>query len=166
MNPSDYKFCPRCKSELKSTEEAFECTGCGAKIYKNSAPTASVLIVKGDRVLLAKRALEPFKGKWDIVGGFLKNGEDPLTGVLRETKEETGLKIKILDMLGIYMDTYGEADKYTFNVNYVGEIVSGKIKPQDDVESLEWFPIGRLPKPAFKNQVQAFKDLQKWHRKK
>lgn len=165
MDDSNYKYCPKCKSELIITDESFECNNCGTKIYKNSAPTASVLIVKGDKVLLAKRGIEPFKGEYDTVGGFLKYGEDPITGVLREAEEESGLKVKILDMLGIFMDTYGEGGKYTINLYYVGEIVSGKMKADDDVAELEWFPIMNLPKPAFKNELKAFEALQKWYEK-
>ncbi len=159
----NFKYCPRCKSELKNNPEFYKCKNCGQIIYKNSAPTASVLIIKGDKVLLAVRGIAPFKGKYDIVGGFLKYGEDPIIGVLREVKEETGLKVKILDMLGIYMDTYGENGEPTLNVNYIGKIISGKMKASDDVAKLEWFPIGKLPKPAFKNQIKAFEDLQKWY---
>ncbi len=161
----NFKYCPRCKSKLRNSPDFFECKSCGQIVYKNSAPTASVLIIKGGKVLLAKRAVEPFKGKYDIVGGFLKNGEDPVTGVLRETKEETGLKIKILDMLGIYMDTYGKDGIQTLNINYIGKIVNGKMKASDDVAELEWFPITKIPKPAFKGQIKAFKDLQKWYRR-
>jgi ADP-ribose pyrophosphatase YjhB (NUDIX family) len=158
----NFIYCPLCKSKLKNTPDFFECKSCGHIIYRNSAPTASVLIIKSNKVLLAKRGIEPFKGKYDIIGGFLKYGEDPVTGALREVKEETGLKIKILDMLGIYMDTYGKEGEPTLNINYIGEIVSGKIKASDDVAELEWFPINKLPKPAFKGQIKTFMDLNKW----
>src|SRR5512141_1518245 len=102
-------------------------------IYKNSAPTASILILQGDRVLLARRNVAPFKGKYDVVGGFLKYGEDPLTGVLREAREETGLTLKVLALLGVYMDTYGPGGKCTLNFYYVGSVVSGRLRAQDDV---------------------------------
>lgn len=161
MNPSDYKSCPRCKSDLKNKVDSFECASCGMKIYKDSAPTASVLILRKDKVLLAKRSIDPFKGKYDVIGGFLKYGEDPLTGVVREAKEETGLKVKVTRMLGMYMDIYGKGGKYTLNIYYIGEIISGKMKAGDDAGSLKWFPIANLPKPAFKNQIEVFKDLQK-----
>ena len=163
MKDSEFKFCPRCKFKLKSTPDSFKCKSCGSRIYKNSAPTASILIIKDDKVLLAKRGLEPFKDKYDIVGGFLKNGEDPITGVLRETMEETGLKIKILDLLGIYVDTYGKGGESTLNINYIGEIISGKMKAADDVAELEWFDIKKLPEPAFKSQKKVFKVLRKWY---
>lgn len=132
-------------------------------IYKNSAPTASMLIVKNDKVLLARRNVEPFKGEYDVVGGFLKYGEDPTAGVRRETEEETGLTVRIIKMLGVYMDTYGKGGKRTLNFYYVGEIVSGRIKAKDDVAALEWFPIDKPPRPAFRSQRRVFKDLLKWH---
>jgi len=150
-----------CKSKLINSRDFYKCTNCKQIIYKNPAPTASVLIINGSKVLLSKRGIEPFKGEYDVIGGFLKYGEDPIIGVQRETKEETGLKIKILDILGIYTDIYGEGGEKTFNINYIGKIVSGKMKASDDVAELEWFPISKLPKPAFKSQVETFKDLQK-----
>ncbi len=162
MKPSDYRYCPRCKSKLKNTVDAFECAHCGMLLYKNSAPTASILILRGDQVLLAKRAMPPFKGKYDVIGGFLKYGEHPLRGVLRETREETGLKVKILHLLGVYMDTYGKGGKSTLNFYYVGSIVSGPMKAKDDVADLTWFAIDRLPRPAFKSQLEVFKDLRTW----
>ena len=162
MKPSDYKYCPRCKSKLKRTTDSFECPNCGMIIYKNSAPTASILIIKANKVLLAKRNVEPFKGRYDVVGGFLKYGEDPITGVLRETHEETGLKVKILGALGVYMDTYGRGGKCTLNFYYIGSIISGRIRAKDDVAELRWFPINKPPRPAFRSQVKVFKDLRKW----
>ncbi len=164
MKPSDYRFCPRCKAKLKNTADAFECASCGMVIYKNSAPTASILIVRGDKVLLARRGFPPFKGKFDVVGGFLKYGEQPIRGVLRETREETGLKVRILAFLGVYMDTYGRGGKSTLNFYYIGSIVSGRIEANDDVAELKWFPISRLPSPAFKSQLRVFKDLRRWYR--
>lgn len=134
------------------------------KIYKYSAPGAGVLPVADDgRVLLAIRKFDPFKGKYDIIGGFLKYGEDPVTGVIREAKEESGLAIKILELLGVYTDTYGPSGESTLNFYYVGKIISGKPKANDDVASLKWVSIDKLPKPAFKSQEPAFKNLQKWY---
>lgn len=164
MKASDYKFCPRCKAGLRHTAEAFWCPKCGMVLYKNSAPTASVLILKADSVLLARRNAEPFKGQYDVVGGFLQYGEHPLDGALRETMEETGLKIRIRDMLGVYMDTYGPRGKSTLNFYYIGSILSGRMKAQDDVAGLEWFPLHKLPAPAFRSQRRAFQDLRKWVR--
>lgn len=162
MDPKNFKYCPKCKSDLKNTDDFFDCENCGMKIYKDSSPTVSVLIVDGDRVLLSRRGVKPFLGLYDVIGGFLKPGEHPFEGVGRETKEETGLDIKIISLLGIYMDKYGPGGNNTLNFYYIGEILNGEPKPADDVEELTWFPIDKLPKPAFKSQVKVFEDLKKW----
>ncbi len=166
MKPADYTYCPRCKAKLRNKGEAFECGHCGMKIYKNSAPTASILIVRDGKVLLARRKFEPFRGQYDVVGGFLKYGEHPDAGVLREAKEETGLRVRVLGLLGVYMDRYGPTGERTLNFNYVGSIGRGRMRANDDVSELTWFPIERLPRPAFASQQQVFRDLRKWYRKK
>ena len=162
MKPEDFKFCPRCKNKLEKLAEGFKCPKCKLKIYPHSSTTASVLLIDDDKVLLTRRGIEPFRGEYDVIGGFLKYAEDPIKGLLRETKEETGLKIKIIHFLGVYMDNYGKDGESTFNLYYIGKIVSGKISPHDDVASLEWKSVTNLPKPAFKSQVKVFKDLKKW----
>jgi ADP-ribose pyrophosphatase YjhB (NUDIX family) len=164
MASSDYRHCPRCAARLKKRAGAFECPQCGLTLYMNSAPTASMLIVRNDEVLLARRGVEPFKGQYDVVGGFLEYGEHPLDGVHREVREETGLRVKVLGLLGVYMDTYGAGGKSTLNFYYVGSITSGRMRASDDVAQLKWFPLNRPPRMAFKSQAVALKDLRKWVR--
>jgi len=128
----------------------------------------SILPIKGGKVLIAKRAKEPKKGMWDSIGGFLKEGESPSAAAARETKEETGLDIKLGNLLGIYTDSYEyEGVVYeTLSLYYLAEIKGGEMKAEDDVSELVWFPIDKVPKMAFKSANEAIKDLQKWHKKK
>lgn len=137
----NYKYCPQCKKDLDLTGEFPYCPNCNLTIYKNSKPCTSVLIIKNDKVLLSKRGIEPYKGDWDTVGGFLKSGEHPEVGALRETLEETGLVVKLTGLLGIYMDKYGENGYDTQANVYLAEISSGELKAMDDVSSLEWVDI-------------------------
>ncbi len=164
MSSSDYKFCPRCASRLTKRRGAFDCAACGLTLYMNSAPTASVFIIRKGEVLLAKRQFAPLKGKYDVVGGFLEYGEHPLNGAHRETREETGLKVKIIDLLGVYMDTYGPAGKSTLNFYYIGRSLGGRMRARDDVAQLKWFPLDKPPRLAFKSQATAIQDLQQWLR--
>ncbi len=162
MPISDYKYCPRCASPLTKRAGAFDCPNCGMSLYMNSAPTASIFIIRKGQVLLARRQFAPFKGKYDIVGGFLEYGEHPLKGVHREAREETGLKVKVLSLLSVYMDSYGPRGKSTLNFYYVGSVVGGRMRARDDVAELRWFPMDRPPHLAFKSQATAVRDLQNW----
>jgi 8-oxo-dGTP diphosphatase len=161
-----YKYCPQCKSKLRELSDFFCCTQCKGKIYKNSKPCAGVLPVKNGKVLLTKRAIEPYKGAFDVIGGFLNDGEDSEKGAIREAKEETGLDVRLIELLGIYIDRYGKDGDFTLNIHYVGEIVGGKIEAGDDVASLHWVPIEKTDiKEGFKNSRQSLRDLRKWYKK-
>jgi 8-oxo-dGTP diphosphatase len=161
----NYRYCPNCKGDLAEKEDALHCSFCSAIIYPSAAPAVGVLPVKGDRVLLAKRGVEPQKDKYDTIGGFVNYGEDPIDTAHRETKEESSLNIEILEVLGIYPDQYGPYAK-TVVIQYVVKITGGDPNPQDDVTALEWFDINNPPKNlAFENTKQALADLQKWHLK-
>ncbi len=164
-----YKFCPYCKGALENISKekgTFKCMHCKKKLHINSSPTASILPVNGNKVLLAKRAIEPKRGAYDAVGGFLELGEHPEIGVIREAKEETGLEIKPMILLGVYMaEDYlyqGEIEE-TLNFYYVGKIMKGRMKAKEDVSSLHWVPIKKPPKMAFGHQEKVMKDLQKWY---
>lgn len=159
-----FKFCPKCGGKLRKKvlqkedgKQQLVCPKCRFVFYQNSKPTASALIVKNNKVLLARRADPPFKNKWDLPGGFLEENESPETGLLREIKEELGVKIKIGKLVGIFMDRYGKNGDWTLNIYYEAKIISGVLRPASDVAELKWFSKNNLPKLAFKNQEKLMK---------
>ena len=52
------------------------------------------------------RRIEPRQGHWDLPGGFLEEGEEPLEGLRREFREETGLEVEPVEWLGAFLDPY------------------------------------------------------------
>jgi 8-oxo-dGTP diphosphatase len=151
-----WRFCPRCRNDLRGDERRVECPECGFVAYASSKPTAGALVEDGDRVLLARRAKEPFKGRWDIPGGFLEVGEHPLDGLRRELREETGLDVEPLEFLGVWMDRYGyeSTAEATLNFYWTARVADGEPAPADDVDDLRWFARDELPGPdelAFEN---------------
>jgi 8-oxo-dGTP pyrophosphatase MutT (NUDIX family) len=109
-----------------------ECPACGFRNYASSKPTASAVCVDDEgRVLLSKRAIPPDEGRWDLPGGFLEEGEHPLDGVRRELREEAGVEIEPLELLGIWMDRYGGdgSAAATLNLYWTARIVSGEPWP-------------------------------------
>jgi ADP-ribose pyrophosphatase YjhB (NUDIX family) len=138
------------------------CPVCDITIYSNVVGAAAVCIIQEGKVLLSRRAIEPFKGGYDLIGGFTVPGETPEEAAIREANEETGLEIKITSLLGVYSDQYGEGS-YTLGVHCIGEIVGGEQRAGDDAASLEWVSIGELPDETlttgFKNVRESLKDL-------
>lgn len=142
-----FKFCPNCGLKAESvTFNSFKCKNCHKTYYFNSKPTGSVFPIYKNEVLLAIRGLEPYKGALDSIGGFLKNGEEPLEGSVREFKEETGYKIKKEDLnfLGFVMSSYNfegedfEILNILYTINFDSKI---DLKPNDDISGLVWLPI-------------------------
>jgi 8-oxo-dGTP diphosphatase len=60
-----------------------------------------VVIDKG-RALLIRRASEPLRGEWSIPGGMLELGETLEEGVARELLEETGLQVRVLQLIEVF----------------------------------------------------------------
>ncbi len=58
-----------------------------------------IILNKEGKILALKRGMTaPSRpGYWDLPGGELEYGEDPRGGIIRETLEESGIKIKITD---------------------------------------------------------------------
>lgn len=144
---TSYEYCPKCGVRyLSQTSQNLTCSSCKYIFYQNSKPTASTLIINEDNeVLLGKRSIDPSKGKWDVIGGFLNLGESPEAGALREAKEEAGVDVQVEKFIGIFMDTYGDTGYSTLNICYTAKIIGGKLKAGDDIDELKWFSASELP---------------------
>jgi ADP-ribose pyrophosphatase YjhB (NUDIX family) len=135
------------------------CTACGHVHFRGAKPCVGALVIQNGRVLLARRRVDPFKDWWDVPGGFLEPWEHPAEGAVRELCEEAGLQIAPRELLGVYVDTYGEDADYTLNVVYLADVIEGDPKPADDVVELRWFEPDELPdRIAFDNGRRALKD--------
>ena len=143
-----WTFCPRCRAELAGESARVACAACGFVAYANPKPTATALCVDSEgRVLLARRGVQPRVGSWDLPGGFVDEGEHPLDALRRELREETGLEIEPLELVGIWMDRYGgdSTAHSTLNLFWTARIVGGDVRAADDVAELAWFAPDELP---------------------
>ena len=127
-----------------------QCPACGAAYYANSAPAVEGLLERDGKVLLSRRGIEPRRGFWDLPGGFLEEGEEPLDGLAREFREETGLEVRPLEWLGTHVERYQHY--FVLGLTWLVE-AEGEPRAADDVEELAWFGPGELPaEMAFPHQ--------------
>lgn len=161
------EFCPRCGGLLRVVKRPKDdrmrqvCTVCGRVDYRNPKPCAGGLVVRDGRLLLVRRAIEPYLGCWDIPGGFLEADELPTEGAAREVKEETGLEVELTELLGFYMGRYSEGDEGTacLNIYFLGRVVGGNEQAGDDAAEMGWFRPEALPKRiAFDHAHQVLDD--------
>ncbi len=123
---------------------------------------AAIFNDKGE-LLLQKRG---DKKKWGLPGGVLELGETLEEALIREVKEETGLKIKPVSVVGIYTGpdynvTYPNGDltqpvAVLFNVKVIG----GKLTDKVDEETLElrYFTKDNLPEIAGRDFADMIDD--------
>jgi ADP-ribose pyrophosphatase YjhB (NUDIX family) len=148
---SRWRFCPVCSAELTVEDgKRAECPECGFRAWASSKPTACAVVVGDDgSVLLARRAGEPFRGHWDLPGGFLDEGEHPLDALRRELREETGLEVEPDNFVGVWTDRYGDAEDAHATLYWTAHVVGGgEAQAADDVSELAWFRHDELPPPS------------------
>ena len=94
---SNHHFCSRCGKTMHRSdkERMLFCESCGFQIYPTISPCVIVGVHDGNRLLLTKYAGRAYTG-FALVAGFAEIGESIEQTVLREVKEEVGLKVKNL----------------------------------------------------------------------
>lgn len=125
------KFCPACGSALvpsiqeDRTRLICSSESCGHVFYDNPVPVVAALVEHGQTVLLVRNKGWP--DKWyGLVSGFLEKGETPEEGVLREVKEEVGLRGEIISFIGAYAFLEMNQVILAYHVRAHGEIVIGE----------------------------------------
>lgn len=148
-----FRYCPSCGSHLgaKPGETEVNCSNCGAKWYRNPAPTVGCVLVRDGRALISKRGSDPFKGRYDVPGGFLEPSEDAIEGLKREVKEELGVEIdtSMADCLQIAPHQYGPDGDWTLAIGFKATIRSGEPQASDDVAAIEWVDASQLDSVDF-----------------
>jgi ADP-ribose pyrophosphatase YjhB (NUDIX family) len=98
--------------------------------------------------VLVERGGNPLKGYWSLPGGLLETGETLEEGVVREVREETGLRVKPVEFYGLFQrimrDAKGRAEYHYLLADYVCKVEGGTLQAGDDVSRVEWVPRARL----------------------
>jgi len=131
------------------------CPACGFIAYNNPKVVAGSLPIVNDRVLLLRRGIEPRLGTWTFPGGFLEMGETLEECVVREAREELGIEVGALTLLGIY----SRRQAGVVTVVYLSELVGGEPRPTPEALEASYFAPDEIPwaELAFPTTVSALK---------
>jgi ADP-ribose pyrophosphatase YjhB (NUDIX family) len=128
---------------IEESKTKYVCSNCEWVFWNNPKAATAVVIEKNGEILFSQRGIDPFKGKFDLPGGFVEFGEDVYEAAAREILEETGLVVdkKSFKILNTYtMDDYAPGVS-TFDVILLAQHWKGEPKAADDVADLIWKPI-------------------------
>ncbi len=118
------------------------------------------------KLLLIKREFEPEKGKWSLMGGFLKNDENTDEAAARVLKELTGLEGIYLEQLSVYSDINRDTAGRVISIAYYALINSEKF---DDSYVYgyhgKWFEVREIPGLIFDHNVMVNKALKRLRRR-
>jgi ADP-ribose pyrophosphatase YjhB (NUDIX family) len=119
------------------------------------APTVDVIIEVGDRIALIRRKHPP--PGWAIPGGFIDAGENARDAAVREALEETGLRVTLTDLLGVYSDPSRDPRRHTISTVYIGN-ADGTPSADDDAAEARLFSERDLPSPLAFDHARILAD--------
>lgn len=103
------------------------------------ALTVDLVIKLRGGVVLVKRKNEPYQDRWALPGGFVEYGEKVEDAAIREALEETGLRVKLLGIIGVYSDPNRDPRGHTVSVCYLAKRTGGRLKSGSDASEVGVF---------------------------
>lgn len=152
MNESTVRYCPFCGTALIRTQRAGRqrpvCPACDWVYFPDPKVAAAVLVERDNQVLLVRRINNPHIGKWTLPAGFIDAGEDPARAAERECLEETGLCVRVTELIDVIPGQEHPVGAHIV-IAYRAEVLSGELQAGDDADQVGFFSRDSLPPIAF-----------------
>ena len=142
-----HQYCPKCAGSLtrrviKTNEPGrLICSICSFIFYDDPKIAACTIPTANGKILLLKRGIEPGFGKWVFPGGFLDRGERVQDAAIRETLEETGIKVEV----GHLLNAYSYKGYPVVVMVYPAKILEGVPQPLDETLEVAFFGPKEIP---------------------
>ncbi len=157
-----FGFCPLCAGTLKKRQlkplepERLVCSRCAFVYYLDPKVAAGTVTLYQGKIVLVKRSISPGYGKWVIPGGFVDRGETVEEAAIRETLEETGLKVKLTSLLNVY----SYPGRTVIIIAYLAEPLAGVPTACDETLEVGLFNLEEIPwgELAFSSTRDALRD--------
>jgi 8-oxo-dGTP diphosphatase len=158
-------FCSACGAPLiqRQVDRYFRdvCGACGTIAYRNPAPASGCIVVEQDKVLLARRKFEPWRGFWYVPSGFVEYGEDVEDTARREILEETGLIVELVRLFGVY-SYFDDPRQHGIIILYLARQVGGQLQAGDDAAEVAFFRADAFPPAEHIGFVSHRRALEEW----
>lgn len=104
---------------------------------------ATAIILKDGKILLTRRRDLPV---WVAPGGHMDQGETVQACCLRETKEETGLDVEIVRLVGLYARRQGKNGPVLWlTFLFLCRVLGGAPRVSSETTAIDFWPLGKLP---------------------
>lgn len=133
--------------------------------YYDRTVSVDGLIVSDNKILLILRNAGQEIGKWALIGGIVDWNETVEEAMLREVKEEIGVNIKIVKLLGVYSDpTRDPNNTQTIALAYLLKLHDENFKLQkEEIKDVKWYPLNELPENMAFDHRKIIEDYIKNH---
>ncbi len=99
----------------------------------------AVIVDPAAGVVLIRRGRPPFQGRWALPGGFVEVGETCAQACVREAREETGLEVETVALLGVYSSPARDPRGHTVSAVYLCRVTGGRLAGGDVACDARWF---------------------------
>jgi len=102
-------------------------------------PAMKAIILKNGKVLIMKRSMKEDHAQvlWDIPGGKIDFGEDPIDCLNREVMEESGIKIEIIKLLRVW-SFLKDSKTQIIGITMLCKYKSGEVKISEEHTEFKW----------------------------
>ena len=153
-------FCASCGVRLVEREMDGQvrpvCPDCNRIVYYDPKVAAACVIEREGRILMVKRAVPTRYGFWCMPGGYVDRGEVVEAAAAREVWEETGLKVEVDLLIGVFSDVGNPVVVVAYSAQEIG----GALNPGPESLETGFFEPGALPELAFDRDEQIIRRWQ------
>jgi 8-oxo-dGTP diphosphatase len=153
MSSPAFKYCPLCATPLveKDIYHALRsaCPACNFIHFLDPKLVIVVVVEYEGKLLLGLRNIDPGKGLWSFVSGYVDRGEKVEEAAVREVKEETNLDVQLDKLLGIYSQNGNPHVVIGYLASVVNNDISAMAGQPDEVSELAFFTCEEMPDLAF-----------------
>jgi len=163
LTPDAVRFCPLCGGALgrepvpPEGKPEMVCTRCRFVFYLHPKVVAGTIPAEDGRILLTRRAISPAHGRWTFPGGYVDWGEAVDAAAVRETYEETGFRVALGELVGVY--SYPGAPVVI--VVYRARVTGGTLTLCHENDRVQWVTPAEIPwdELAFPSTQAALRDF-------